>query len=173
MSRPYAVAWVLVVASLGAGLTGCRVQTDLGVECLLVRKGAVEGETAYITNAEVKPGQEYISFGAAQCDDLVCVRDANFPVDSANPGQPAKGYCSKHCVPQDGPSLNDSCPAANADDDRKDSPNRLTCREVLLDPETLAAYKAADPVGYEEHFPPDVTPYYCARGGVQVSEAAP
>ena len=114
MVRPFAVAWVLVFASLGAGLTGC-VKSDLGTECVLVRKGDVDGgdAVAFLTNADVSKGRVYISYGATECEDLVCVRDENFPEDTANPGLPAKGYCSKLCVPQDGPTLNNNCPAAN------------------------------------------------------------
>lgn len=173
MVRPFAVAWVLF-ASLGVGLTGC-VKSDLGTECVLVRKGDVDGgdAVAFLTNADVKKGQVYISYGATECEDLVCVRDENFPEDTANPGLPAKGYCSKLCVPQDGPTLNSNCPAANPDDNREDSPNRLSCRELTLDPETLAAYREADPEGAAKHFPPDTTPYYCARGTAPTAAGAP
>lgn len=166
MSRPVAVA-SLVLAVLSTGLVGCRQVTDLGTTCTLVRKGDTEDQAfAPLLNSEIKVGQEYISFGAVECEHWACVRDADFDAGNVEPGDPAQGYCSAPCIPQDGAALpgTGTCVPADAADEDPESPNFLTCRSVSIDPELLALYREADPEGYRRNFGDSTTPFYCARG---------
>jgi hypothetical protein len=100
------------------------------------------------------------------CENLFCVRDADFPTEGTNPSGPAMGYCSIPCSPNTGstPSTQEACPAANPADNEEGSPTRLTCRRLSLDEETLAAFREADPEGYRRIFGENESPYYCARG---------
>src|SRR5205823_1416087 len=66
-------------------------------------------------------GRDAISFGATQCDDLVCVRDSSFP--PTTPDAPAQGFCSHSCA------STSSCVSA--------SELRLSCRDLLLDDAAL------------------------------------
>ena len=85
---------LLVGAALLSG--GCEVASDIGKSCVLVRK-ATDTEKAAdglpyedILESELQTGQDFISFGSVECEDLVCVRDASFiPVAGETK---AKGY---------------------------------------------------------------------------------
>jgi len=102
-------------------------------------------------------GKDFISFGAAVCENFVCVRDSAY-IKNPNPAAEALGYCSGSCV-----TGSNACPAANSADD-KDPTRRLTCRALLLDEQTLAAICTADPVKCQTYFGGTRSPYFCARG---------
>ncbi len=151
--------FVLVSLVLLVFLEGCRVATDLGRECTLVKKNPDGGSgSVFILESELPDGgtKDYISFGATQCEDLVCVRDANVPKTGAA-GALASGYCSRPCVP----NASTGCPAANPDDDR-DPNKKLTCRALLLDEQTLADICTNDP-GRCQQIAGTLSPYFCAR----------
>lgn len=163
MSRPVAVA-SLVLAVLSSGLLGCRPVTDLGKTCTLIRKADnPDQDFAPILNSEIATNQEYIAFGVAECENWVCVRDSDFPGEGNLPGDPAQGYCSAPCIPQDGPLGDSTCVPENAADEDPASPNFLTCRSVSIDPELLALYRERDPEGFRRNFGESTTPFYCAR----------
>jgi hypothetical protein len=150
---------VLISLVLLVFLEGCRSATDLGRDCTLV-KANPDGGTASlpIFESELPDGgtKDFISFGATECEDLVCVRDANVP-KSGVAGARAAGYCSRPCVP----NASTGCPAANPDDDKNPS-RKLTCRALLLDEQTLADICTTDP-GRCQQIAGTRSPYFCAR----------
>ena len=93
-----------LVATLLLGVplffNACRVATDLGLPCQLVKKNPDGGTTSVPILESDLPGgnKDFISFGATECEDLVCVRDAKVPRTGV-PGAAALGYCSRACVP--------------------------------------------------------------------------
>ncbi len=161
-------AFVLLGA---AGLSGCRDSTDLGRECFMVKKDPTGAQSSVrIKESEIGAGRDFISFGAAECDDFVCVRDANFQPKDIPAGADlstidAKGYCSRGCEAPSGDttSINDQCPAANPEDDKIPA-LKLNCRALLLDTETLNLICREDPAQCQRIFGDTRTPYFCARG---------
>ena len=93
---------------------------------------------AYQANLDI------LSFGATECSTKICVRDATFMDSSTDSDAFAQGYCSAACGP---------CGAG------------LTCRALLLDEQTLAALKKADPERYKAVFGEATMANFCARGG--------
>jgi hypothetical protein len=150
----------LVLLGILVLVGACRVATDLGRTCNLVKKNP-DGGTGSVPILESDlPGgnKDFISFGATECEDLVCVRDANVP-RSGVANAPALGYCSRPCVP----GVSNGCPAANSDDD-KDPSKKLLCRALLLDELTLAAICTNDPSTCQR-IGDTRSPYFCARDG--------
>lgn len=164
-SMGWGLTALVCVATLA---TGCKVQTDLGAPCTLVRRDPADTDSSDgvnsipILESEVTTGTadglDYISFGATECEDLVCVRDKSF-VSARDKGSPAEGYCSKPCEP----SLVNQCPPAN-EADATDPVRQLNCRPLLLDEETLTALRERDPAKYKAYFGETTTPNFCARG---------
>jgi hypothetical protein len=152
-----------LVATLFLGVplffNACRVATDLGLPCQLVKKNPDGGTTSVPILESDLPGgnKDFISFGATECEDLVCVRDANVPRTGV-PGAAAMGYCSRACVP----NVSGACPAANKSDDSNPD-KRLTCRALLLDEATLGAICTNDPSTCQK-LGDTRSPYFCARG---------
>jgi hypothetical protein len=162
---------VLAIALAGAFLSvagGCRVSTGLNKVCNLVR-GLPDGGYEYLKEADVQAQvvagasstRDIISFGAVECEDLICVRDSSFGklpdggVPLVDPDAGAQGYCSRSCV------AGNTCPSDNpAQDDGKD---KLNCRPLLLDAETLAALRGDGGSGLVGNV---TDPYFCARGTV-------
>lgn len=148
---------VTVAALLAASLvvTGCRPATDLNTPCRLVKRNPDGGTPLPILEKDVlaktSTNKDFISFGTVECEDLVCVRDTNFKSD-AGPDDPAFGYCSRSCA------QGSSCPSQDSSLD--DSADRLRCRALLLDAETLKALadQGLNPGNVRD-------PYFCARGG--------
>lgn len=150
--------------------SGCRVQTDLGRQCVLVRRDPAsspgEVRAKALTEAEVPPGRDYISFGVTECEDFICVRDASYVVPANTPPTAeALGYCSRACEQQrgDSPNLNTSCPAMEEAHNR-DPALRLSCRALLLDPDTITAICNADRTLCERYFGDNRFSTFCARG---------
>ena len=107
-------------------------------------------------------GQDFISFGSIECEDLICVRDAAFPRarnedGTINGGAEAKGYCSKACV-----EGSNACDVKDTSGVQEDLPGRMTCRALLLDQETLEALRAADENTYRQTFGENNSPFFCA-----------
>lgn len=145
---------------------GCKVPSDLGGPCKMVKRDPlIDGGRLFIRNKEIKVGtmKDFISFGSADCENLVCVRDSDFPVPDGgfDPEAFADGYCSNRCTP------GDTCPSFNEADDN-DAKKRLTCRPLLLDTETLALIcngNAEDRAKCKSYFGNTSKPDFCARGG--------
>ena len=150
---------LLAIACVGL-LTGCRVDTDLGVECNLVRKDPADTnpDDGYnflpILEGEVTEGKDFISFGAVECEDYVCVRDKDFPKGSS-PNVQAKGYCSRRCAP----TSPQPCPGAEANLPPGKS---MTCRALILDEQTLGTICHDDPTTCTRVFGDTRSPYLCA-----------
>ena len=145
--------------------SGCSVTTQLGAECVLVRKATADEEAATgrkaisIKESELIEGQDYISFGALDCDELelTCVRDANHPRSSATGEADARGYCSQACVQN-----SSSCEVLgdSVAEGLRDRP--MTCRSLALDPATLENLKRTDPVTYRQTFGENSSAFFCA-----------
>lgn len=133
---------------VGLSLTACAPRGDLNSQCSLIKKGP-DGGRALVTEAEVRADQDkdFLSLGyGSGCDFPHCVRDSEM-VSNAGLNTPALGYCSRPCQP------NDPCPSFDPAMDT--GPDRLTCRALLLNAETLA----------QTHLAGVTDPYFCARGG--------
>ncbi|MCI0673883.1 MAG: hypothetical protein L0Y64_25825, partial [Myxococcaceae bacterium] len=57
------------------------------------------------------------------------------------------------------------------EDDAEGSPTRLSCRQMLLDEETLTSLCEADPQFCRDNLPPSLSANYCARGDGQPGSA--
>jgi hypothetical protein len=142
-------------------VAGCAVKTDLGKECILVRKDPSDPagkKSIPILEGDIKPNKDFLSFGAVECEDLVCVRDLAF-TRAAAATDPAIGYCSRPCLE----TSTTGCPAANEEDDR-DPNKKLSCRPLILDETTLAAICQNDAVTCKRYFGDTTSPFFCARG---------
>lgn len=130
-------------------LAACTTPTDYGQPCKLVKRGP-DGKPVPIATGEIKvgAGKDFISFGATDCENLVCVIDTDAPAGT-NPNAPAVGYCSNRC--QQGTE----CPSGDPADDL-DPKKKLRCRALVLDEETLRSVNIGDLK----------SPYFCARGAV-------
>ena len=145
--------------------SGCSVSTQLGAECVLVRKATAEEETATgkkaisIKESELIPGQDYVSFGALDCDELelTCVRDSNYPRESATGDADAKGYCSQACV-----ESSSTCDVLGDNVAPGVQGRAMTCRSLALDPASLEALKRTDPVAYRRTFGENSSAFFCA-----------
>jgi len=138
--------------------SACRVNTDLGRSCQLVKKNPDGGSTSVpIVEADLpSANKDFISFGATECEELVCVRDAYVPRTGVATA-PATGYCSRSCVA----NSTIACPAANPADDT-DPTRKLSCRALLLDEQTLGAICTNDPATCQQ-IGDTRSPYFCAR----------
>jgi len=145
---------LLVSAALLCG--GCKVTSDIGKPCLLVKRGATGNTSVPVTTADLSKGQDFVSFGALDCEDLVCVLDANTPVQTADNGQ-VKGYCSKACVAETPNTCAVTDPEAS-----EAVRNSMACRPLLLDQKALEDLKASDPATYRATFGDNTSPYFCA-----------
>lgn len=152
-----------VLALLAVLSAGCSVPSDLNTPCVLVRKDPADptGKASLpLLEQEIAPNKDFLSFGSVECEDYVCVRDALFTRPGVEEGTAATGYCSRQC------SLNSPLGCPSYDEALDKAPDtKLTCRALLLDVNTLAAIRQADPENYQRFFGTTETPYFCARGG--------
>lgn len=155
---------VALVALSLAGLA-CKPATDLNRPCALIRKDPANPKQSLpITLGELKANKDFISFGVVECEDLVCVRDADFKqglndAGVTSPSDPAFGYCSRPCQPSNA----SACPSYDSALDER-AATKLSCRALLLDAETLAAICAADPKKCEDFLGGTKDPNFCAQG---------
>jgi hypothetical protein len=150
-----ALSLCLVAAS------GCKAQTDLNSECVLVKKDpsdATGKKSMPITAGELRANanRDVISFGATECEDLVCIREAGAPLPATD-AEPVKGRCSSSCAGADS-----TCQSFDEALD-KDPATALLCRPLLLDAAVLAAMRQADEAAYRRYFGDNSSPYFCAR----------
>jgi len=138
--------------------SACRVNTDLGRSCQLVKKNPDGGTSSVpIVEADLpSANKDFISFGATECEELVCVRDAYVPRTGVATA-PATGYCSRSCVA----NSSTACPAANPEDNN-DPTRKLSCRALLLDEQTLGVICSNDPATCQQ-LGDTRSPYFCAR----------
>jgi hypothetical protein len=152
------IRWVLLAGALAGVLSaGCSGGSDLGRSCTLVKKNP-DGSNGGIPikESEIVAGRDYISFGALECEEFVCMRDASTPKGN-NPDADAQGVCTRSCVATD----SSSCKTGQSDVDKGSNP--YTCRALLLDEQTLVAIKASDPATYAATFGDNLSPYFCAH----------
>lgn len=151
-------------------LTGCKVDTDLGVECPMVKRDPTDtdGSDGYrnvpITEGDFPDGEpqgDLISFGATKCEDLVCVQDAAHRTWTGDPSTPLTGYCSRPCVVGSATACAPQQELAND----SDPDLQMSCRSLLLDPATMGRLCQADPDKCNQYFGNTTSPYFCARGG--------
>ena len=168
---------ILLCATLLA--TGCTVTTDLGKPCVLKKTQVVrdtngnpvidpatnkpQTEVVAILQNEITTGQDYIAFGITECDDLICVRDADEPfleepADPAQPRRQAVGYCSRACIEGSDAS---ACEVTDTGVSNALS-QRMACRSLLLDTQTLERLRAEDPAAYRATFGETLSPFFCA-----------
>ncbi|MBF5044932.1 adventurous gliding motility lipoprotein CglD [Aggregicoccus sp. 17bor-14] len=152
----------LLVRTLGALilspllLTACTDSTEIGKKCQLVKKDPNGvAPFAVVLNSELVAGQDFISFGASDCVELICVHDKDSPV-VGGPNDPATGYCSEACIP--GGATCDTV-SGEASADLKE---RMECRALLLDQTTLDRLRQEDPAAYRNTFGENTNPYFCA-----------
>ncbi|MBZ4417080.1 adventurous gliding motility lipoprotein CglC [Myxococcus sp. RHSTA-1-4] len=155
-------------------LGGCEVTSEIGKPCALVRKATAEEkaqtgqDTMPILEKEIAARQDFISFGSLGCEDLICVRDQDYPRalnedGTVNGNAPAMGYCSKPCV--EGSS---ACEVKDTSDVLPGLPERMACRPLLLDQATLEALRAENEAQYRATFGENNSPFFCA--GAPVAE---
>lgn len=158
MMPPRLFFWMALLALLTV-LEACRSPNDLGNPCVLVKKNPDGGSAPVAIKEGELPdgGKDFISFGAAICENLVCVRDSTFP-KNPDPNADALGYCSSPCAANSG-----TCASANSANDSNPA-LRLNCRALVLDELTIAAICAADPAKCYQYFGGTTSPYFCARG---------
>ncbi|QRK04671.1 adventurous gliding motility lipoprotein CglD [Archangium violaceum] len=156
---------LLVGAALLCG--GCEVPSDIGKPCVLVKKSTKEGEKSDpVTLEDIGEGdKDFISFGALDCEELVCVRDANSPIQTSGEGDGLRvlGYCSKACVPSDdgAPQIQSPC-AVNHPEASAEVKASMSCRPLLLDQQALDYMRANSPEEYRATFGENSSPYFCA-----------
>ena len=158
-----AISIVSLALLIGAA---CQDSTDLGkTPCSLVKKGADGGPEPVIV-AELSAGKDFLSFGAVQCEDLVCVLDkqgvgavlAQAATTPSVLSNPALGYCSRACV--QGSST--TC-TPQIDNQQNDPALSMSCQQLVLDQATIAEI-CKDPAKCQAYFDNNRSPFFCARG---------
>jgi hypothetical protein len=143
---------------------GCKVNSDIGKRCLLVKKSTDPNkESDFVVERDLVAGQDFISFGSLDCEDLVCVKDADMPIEKAEDTDYVLGYCSKACVPDE---LVDPC-AVTDPDALASVKDRMSCRALLLDQQALDDLRQSDPATYRATFGDNNSPYFCAGNPVE------
>ena len=150
--------WVACTAAALFCVSSCSPGDGLGDPCLLVKKDPSDptgNRSITIKEYEIKDlaNTDIISFGAPECENLVCIRAANTPVSSSPTTTDASGFCSRAC------SENNlaGCNTGNAGIDSGDP---YACRSMALDAEALALIQQQHP----ELIPPGVdSPFFCAK----------
>lgn len=153
---------VAAATAMAVAFTGCANTTELGNECTMVRRDPSDTDESDgirsipLKESEIAANKDFISFGATDCEDLICVRDASDP-KGADENANAVGFCTMPCLHTNP----DSCLTGNADIDEGDNP--FVCRQLLLDDDTLATLRADNPELYRRYFGTAESTYFCAR----------
>jgi len=151
---------------LGAALFACT-STDLGAPCNMV-KALSDGGVTNVVVGDLSAGKDFISFGATECDDLICVVDhtsASLQLSQAQRDagtsfqSPAVGYCSLACV-----QGNNSTCSPQYNDDQNIPGLSMTCQELVLDPNLIRAICQSDPMSCQQYFGTNRGSFFCARG---------
>jgi hypothetical protein len=151
---------------LGATLFACTANTDLGEACNMV-KSLTDGGVTFVVVGDLSAGKDFVSFGATECNDLICVVDqasASLQLSQAQRDagtslqSPAIGYCSTACVQ----GSNSTC-TPQFDNDQNVPGLNMSCRELVLDPSLITSI-CQDPVACQEFFGSNRSSFFCARG---------
>ncbi|WNG15586.1 adventurous gliding motility lipoprotein CglC [Cystobacter fuscus] len=153
---------------LGAALLcgGCEVRSDTGKPCVLVKKdpnGTTGLEAIPVSPNDILFNQDFISFGAVGCENLVCVRTAGTELKTTGEGDAIQvlGYCSEPCTVGSATDCTVTDPQT-AEDVKK----TLECRPLLLDEVALATMKKNNPAMFEDYFGRTESPNFCASKSV-------
>jgi hypothetical protein len=136
--------------------SGCEVTSELGKPCVLVKASSTGQGSEPVTLSDLQPGQDFVSFGSLDCEDLICVLDAKSERQTTQDGK-VLGYCSRPCVA----TLQDNC-AVTDESVSAELRNRMTCRALLLDQAALDKLRADDPARYRQIFGDHNSPYFCS-----------
>jgi hypothetical protein len=99
-------------------------KNDLNTPCRLAKANPDGGVPLAIKESELRNAtvkKEFVSFGASECEELVCVRDSLFTSDAGDDSS-AMGYCSRPCV--------DSSACLSSDAKLNTGTSALSCRTV-------------------------------------------
>jgi hypothetical protein len=128
-------------------------------------KALSDGGVTFVVVKDLSAGKDFVSFGATECNDLVCVVDQgsasaqlSAAQNDAGLSSPAVGYCSVACV-----QGNNSTCSPQFNDMQNVPGDAMTCRELVLDP-TLIAAICQDPKKCQEYFGSNRSSFFCARG---------
>ncbi len=136
--------------------SGCEVTSQLGKTCVLVKASSTGQPYDPVSLSDLQPGQDFISFGSLDCEDLICVLDRKAEPTTTEDGR-VLGYCSQPCLE----TQTDSCTVTDESVDAALS-ERMTCRALLLDQQALDDLRRQDPVRYRQTFGDHNSPYFCA-----------
>jgi hypothetical protein len=159
---------LLIVVAVALSMMACKADTDLGKPGCHLLKALPDGGATNVIVAELSAGKDFLSFGAVECEDLICVLDvdgvakvlAQATADNgASLGDPATGYCSHSCA-----QGNKTGCTPQYQDLQNDPSMIMACRALVLDNDTIAEI-CKDPVKCEEYFNNSRSAYFCARGG--------
>src|SRR5713226_5661255 len=97
---PTRLAFLACLIGLPWLVGACKATTDFGTDCTLVKKNPDGGSIAVAIREGELPdgGKDFISFGAAVCENFVCVRDSAYP-KNPNPAAEAMGTAPAHAWP--------------------------------------------------------------------------
>jgi len=147
---------LLVGAALLCG--GCEVPSEVGKPCLLVKKStSADRKFDLVVPSDVRFDQDFVSFGSQDCEDLICVRNANSEVKVAEDGS-VLGYCSRACA--EGGA--DTICAVNHPDADATVKATMGCRSLLLDQQALNDLRRENPAEYRSTFGENNSPFFCA-----------
>ncbi|WP_043432368.1 adventurous gliding motility lipoprotein CglC [Cystobacter fuscus] len=158
------LALLLMGAALLCG--GCEVPADTGKRCGLVKKDPNDPTglgSIPVTPSDIRFNQDFISFGAVDCEELVCVRTAGTELQTSGENEAIQvmGYCSKACNLES----TTAC-AVTHPDTAEDVKATLGCRPLLLDQVALDTLKRTNPAEFERLFGRNESPNFCASKGV-------
>jgi len=157
---------LLVAAAITLTMMACKADTDLGKPGCHLLKAGPDGGAVDVIVAELSAGKDFLSFGAVECEDLICVLDqdavgALLAQATANPAvlsDPARGYCSHACAQ----GSTSGC-TPQFQDLQQDPSLIMSCRALVLDNDTIAEI-CKDPVKCQEYFNNSRSAFFCARG---------
>jgi hypothetical protein len=158
---------LLIVVAVALSMMACKADTDLGKPGCHLLKALPDGGATNVIVAELSAGKDFLSFGAVECEDLICVLDVDGVAQvlaqaTANPsvlGDPAIGYCSHSCA-----QGNTTGCTPQYQDLQNDPSMLMACRALVLDNDTIAEI-CKDPVKCQEYFNNSRSAFFCARGG--------
>lgn len=155
------VRFGLVVAAAVA-VASCSPRPQNNIPCTLVKKDPSDPtgqRSVFIYEPEISANasRDVISFGAVECEDLVCIREGGAPIGN-DPSVAVAGWCSKPCLE----GQTNACPSNDPALD-KDPATAMSCRKLLLDEEALNSLRQTDPTTYKRYFGDTQSPFFCAR----------
>ena len=150
-----------LLAAAALVLGGCEVPSEVGKPCLLVKKSSsADRKFDPVVPSDIQLDQDFISFGAQDCEDLICVRNAGSELQTVVEGDVTRvlGYCSKACLVDSGTN---SC-TVNHPEAAAEVKGSMSCRALLLDQKALDDLRINNPAEYRATFGENASPTFCA-----------